>query len=180
MASLVAGCAAAPPPEPRASVAPTSLEEAFARAHPDALPPGLQRTDAGAPEVAAILRREGATELLLPSRLPDGYGLAAPFIGVGNGNALPNPEAWAGGYRVSYTDGRGVITITVGRQRLPGSGPWRPVTGAAWQGRPLAVRTDGATTVVTVRGSGRQTSVTTIGLAERVAVDVLVGIRPWP
>lgn len=66
------------------------------------------------------------TRVVLPARLPAGFKLAAPYIAVGDGSARPNPEAWGRSYRVSYTDGRGLLVMTVGADGLP--------TGVAWSG----------------------------------------------
>ena len=99
----------------------------FDAAHPTGgLPATLQTVDLSRLEigrrVAAMVGDD--VPIVLPVRLPPGFGLAAPYIAVGNGAARPNPENWGTSYRVSYTDGEGLIVVTVGAEDLPDTVAW--------------------------------------------------------
>jgi hypothetical protein len=122
---------------------------------------------------------DGETPVLLPRRLPRGFALAAPYIAVGDGGARPNPEVWGrSSYRVSYTDGHGLIVVTVGAERLPVEATWRGVHRTL-RGRPLRVARAGSTGMVaTVRGRP-QIVVTGERMPLRVLVSVTVGLRQW-
>jgi hypothetical protein len=105
------------------------------------------------------LRRElsarlpAGVPLVLPRELPAGWGLAAPYIAVGDGGALPNPETWPSGYRVAFTDGHNLAVFTVNPVRLPGRGRWQP-TRLRLAGRSLARRADGETVVLATKSAG--------------------------
>jgi hypothetical protein len=179
VALLAAACGGAPrTPESQSSPPPSTIGEAYEAAHPGLLPPGLKRLEVSEREIARRIgaRLSPAVQLLLPAHLPPGYGLAAPFISIGSGAVLPNPQVWATGYRVSYTDQHGMITVIVGSQRRPGEGAWKPVAGT-WHGRTLAVRRSGALTVVTAAGNGPAVTVSLTGADGTVAVRVLIGLR---
>jgi hypothetical protein len=141
----VAGCASQNTPP-----GPTSVSEAFRSAHPDSARPEALAT---VPATLPGLRRElsdrlpAAVPVVLPRRLPSGWGLAAPYISVGDGGALPNPEVWAAGYRTAFTDGDALFVVAVNPERLPGAGTWAtsPVTIA---GRAVEWRGDGETIVL--------------------------------
>lgn len=175
---FLAGACGAARHEPQASPSPSTIGEAYDAAHPGLLPPGLKRLKVGEREIARRIRARlsPAVELLLPAYLPPGYGLAAPFISIGSGDVLPNPQAWAAGYRVSYTDRHGMITVMVGSQRRPGEGAWEPVVGT-WRGRALAVRHSGALTVVTAAGNDPVVTVSVTGTDRAVAVRMLASLR---
>jgi hypothetical protein len=178
-ALLAAACGAAPrPPASQGSPPPSTIGEAYEAAHPGLLPPGLKRLAVTEREIARRIgaRLSPAVQLLLPAYLPPGYGLAAPFISIGSGAVLPNPQVWATGYRVSYTDLHGMITVMVGSQRRPGNGSWRPLAGT-WRGRGLAVRRSGALTVVTAAGNDPAVTVSVTGADRTVAVRLLAGLR---
>ena len=84
--------------------------------------------------VAAVVG-DGA-RILLPLDLPPHYALAAPYISVGEGSARPNPEGWGASYRVSYTDGHGLLVITSGAARVPDGVTWSGEAAARrWRGR---------------------------------------------
>jgi hypothetical protein len=129
---------------------PASVSEAFQSAHPDptrpealatvpATIPGLQRELSG--------RLPAAVPVILPGQFPSGWGLAAPYISVGDGGALPNPEVWAAGYRASFTDGDALFVVVVNPERLPGAGAWSAST-VTIAGRAVTWRGDGKTTVL--------------------------------
>ncbi|MHB9150065.1 MAG: hypothetical protein ACYC33_08330 [Thermoleophilia bacterium] len=102
-------------------------------------------------EIVADLR-SGYTgdRLLLPSTLPPGYALAAPFRGTGSGTPLPNPHAWGSGYAVTYTDESGRITLVVHPDDPLAGGEWLP-TDAAFGGRALVVQERGGLVLVSTR-----------------------------
>jgi hypothetical protein len=133
-----------------APAGPSSIEEAYRSAHPQSARPEALATQQA---TIAGLRRElasrlsAAVPLVLPREFPTGWGLAAPYIAVGDGSALPNPETWATGYRAAFTDGQALLIVTVNPVRLPGDGPWAalPVSIA---GRSVAWRRDSETIVL--------------------------------
>jgi hypothetical protein len=120
---LVVGCGqAGPAPEE-----PSSIERAFEAAHPGgAIPPGLKGVPATRDEVAELVEQvvDDRVQVVLPTYLPPGFLLAAPYIAVGSGGARPNPEGWGDSYRVSYTDGHALIVVTVGADQVPPGLEW--------------------------------------------------------
>lgn len=120
-----AGCEQRSEPAPIASA--SSVAEAYEAAHPTGgLPASLWTVDLSRLEVgrrvAAVVPDE--VRILLPARLPPGFELAAPYIAVGDGTARPNPESWGRSYRVSYTDGHGLIVVTVGAEGASSGVVW--------------------------------------------------------
>ena len=150
MASV--GCGASPSPRP------STVAEAYDAAHPAGQgPPSLRAENVTRRQVArrvAAIVGDG-TRIRLPLYLPPHYALAAPYISVGEGSARPNPEGWGASYRVSYTDGHGLLVITSGAMRVPDGVTWR----GKWlrvDGRQARAGSAGGTTVVaTVRGRPR-------------------------
>jgi hypothetical protein len=152
---------------------PGSVSEAFEAAHPDGgLPPGLQRVDASRGEIAQGLLDavDGEAPLLLPRWLPAGFGLAAPYVAVGDGSARPNPETWGSSYRVSYTDGSALIVVTVGAEELPSALSWRTVTGEI-DGRALQAARSGPAAVVATTGAPL-----VVVAGERVPLDIVLRV----
>ena len=173
---VVSGCGSGPQ-----SVAPTTITDAYESVHLTGnLPEILSTAPASLAAVAVMIAEEVPRDvpIVLPSRMPDGFGLAEPFIVIGDGTALPNPETWEGGYRVAFTDGEGLVTVAMNQSPLPGVGPWAQ-TGVESLGRRLDRRTDGQTTVLATRPSGDwRLAVIGIGLPrdvlERFAADLRV------
>ena len=100
--ALTAACSSS---SPGTSSSPSSIEEAFESSHPGgALPPGLKPADDADLRPEELGRASGLARVLVPGWLPAGYALAAPYVAVGDGGALPNPQVWKGGYRISFTD----------------------------------------------------------------------------
>ena len=127
LALVAAACGAGSPPAP-------SVSDAFEVAHPTPGVPGTLRTvDLSRDDVAGRVARivKAGTRIVLPAWLPPSYAPAAPYIAVGDGSARPNPEGWGRSYRVSYTDGRGLLVMTVGAEETP--------DGVSWSGRHLLV-----------------------------------------
>ena len=85
--------------------------------------------------------------VVLPRRLPPGFKLAVPYIAVGDGTARPNPEGWGKSYRVSYTDGWGLVMMTYGAARLPDGVIWHE-NGLRIDGRPARAGVAGEAVVV--------------------------------
>lgn len=108
----------------------------------------LSTVTASEAEIAAALR-SGYTgdRLFLPSTLPPGYALAAPFRGTGSGAPLPNPHTWGSGYAVTYTDGHGRLTLVVNPDELAEGGEWER-TDVALDGRALVVQERGELALV--------------------------------
>ncbi|HZK49863.1 MAG TPA: hypothetical protein VFD74_09740, partial [Thermoleophilia bacterium] len=143
---LAAGCGA-PAEVGRATAPAVTFQSTFAREYArlhGATDAGiLSAVAATQAEIAAALRAGYTGDvLLLPSTLPVGFALAAPFRGTGSGGPLPNPHAWGSGYAVTYTDGRGRLTLMVN--------PDEPVEGGAWERTTLTL--GGAALVVQERG----------------------------
>lgn len=146
-AVLFAGCGAPPP---------STAADAYAAAHPSGqVPLSLRAVDLTREQVAqrvADLVGNGV-RVLLPLRLPPGFRPAVPYIAVGDGTARPNPEGWGRNYRVSYTDGRGLLVFTCGAMSVP--------EGVSWSGERLRIdgrlarvgQGDGTVVVATIAGS---------------------------
>src|SRR5665811_185845 len=143
---FAAGCGA--PAEVGRATAPAVIFQStfareYARLHGATDAGILSAVAATQAEIAAALRAGYTGDvLLLPSTLPAGFALAAPFRGTGSGGPLPNPHAWGSGYAVTYTDGRGRLTLMVN--------PDEPVEGGAWERTTLTL--GGAALVVQERG----------------------------
>lgn len=175
-ALLASGCAAGSGRD--ASPAPTTADDAFRTAHPyGALPPALKRSADASRAAALLAGRSGAGRVVLPAWLPEGYGLAAPYVSVGSGAVLPNPQVWDGGYRVSYTDGDGLIVLHVGSGRLPGQGVWQPLD-RRWRGASLSARSAGGVTAVAALGGGTRVAVAVVGAPPATAARVLTSVAP--
>lgn len=128
-------------------------------------------------KIAAALR-SGYTggALLLPSTLPPGYALAAPFRGTGSGAPLPNPHTWGRGYAVTYTDGSGRLTLVVNPEELAEGGEWER-TDVALNGRALVVQERGGLVMVSTEPVG-DAQVVVIGerLSRAEVLRVAVGL----
>lgn len=152
---------------------PSSLDDAFDAAHPGgALPPGLTKAGDASRATELLAARGAGGRILLPAWLPPGYGLAAPYVAVGSGAALPNPFVWDDGYRVSYTDGRGLIVVHVGSGRLPGEGSWLELADL-WHGNVVRIRSADGVTTVASRRDGRPVAVAVVGPPQEAAQRVL-------
>lgn len=178
--ALATACASSPPGAP---ASPTSVAEPFASAHPDgALPPGLSPAAGVRLRPDHVRRASGVRIVLAAGWLPPGYWIAAPYVSVGDGSALPNPHTWRGGYRVSYTDGAGLIVLHVGNGRLPGEGAWRPLA-RRWRDVGLWRREADGLVTVAARRRAVPVAVAVMGLPEAVALRVLAGLQearqPW-
>jgi hypothetical protein len=174
--ALGGGCSSPAPPSP----SPSPLEEAFASSHPGgALPPGLKVAADTRLAAGELARDSGLDRALVPGWLPSGYELAAPYVSVGDGGALANPQVWTGGYRVSFTDGDGLIVVHVGDGRLPGEGTWRALA-STWRGARLWRRESGGLVTVAARRRAVPVAVAVAGLPEAVAHRVLSGLRAVP
>ncbi len=104
--------------------------------------------------------------LLLPSTLPPGYALAAPFRGTGSGMPLSNPHTWRSGYAVTYTDGSGRLTLVVHPDEPLATGEWL-ATDSALDGRGLRVQERGG--LVLVSTAPRDDDAQVIVIGERLA-----------
>lgn len=176
VALALGGCTSDPQPASSA----TSLEQAFRSSHPGgALPPGLKRADDGGYWVGEARRGSGLERVLVPTWLPVAYGLAAPYVAVGDGSVLPNPQIWHRGYRVSFTDGEGLIILHVGAGRLPGAGTWDRLS-RRWRGARLWRRASDGLVVIAARRRAVPVAVAVAGGSEATAHRVLAGLRAPP
>lgn len=115
----------------------------YARLHGVTRAQNLSVTTALQADIAAAIRSGYAGPvLLLPSVLPSGYGLAAPFRGTGSGAPLSNPHTWGSGYAVTYTDGGGRLTLVVHPDGPLASGEWH-ATGTTLDGLALLIQERG-------------------------------------
>lgn len=136
----ISGCGA------RTAPSSTSVESDFAREYqrlhgvtdPGTLSPAPKSEN----EIVAYVRAGYAGTLLLPSTLPPGYELAAPFRGTGSGAPLPNPHVWGSGYAITYTDGRGRLTVMLNADEPVDGGGWE-TTEQTLRGRVLLVQERG-------------------------------------
>jgi hypothetical protein len=161
--SAIAACAS--PSAPSAS----SVADAYRLAHPTEGVPGTLQTVAMPPmevrrRIAGMVGED--TRIVLPASLPPGFEPAQPYIAVGDGTARPNPEGWGASYRVSYTDGRGLLVVTVGAEALP--------DGVEWNGERLRVdgrpaRAGRAGNAVVVATTGRDPLIVITGRQVRPA-----------
>ena len=170
-ASMSATCGSSSEPAPSSSA--STVADAYAAAHPTGgLPTSLQTVDLSrltiGQRVTAIAGPRA--RIVLPARLPAGFKLAAPYIAVGDGSARPNPEGWGRSYRVTYTDGRGLLVMTVGADDLP--------DGVAWSGermrldgRPARVGRAGDALVVATADGRPRIVITGIRVARASLVD---------
>jgi hypothetical protein len=115
-----AACSASPASE-------QSVSDAYRSAHPaEGVPATLGVVEMSRAEVADRIACVVADDVrvVLPTRLPPGFGPSAPYIAVGDGTARPNPEGWGRSYRISYTDGHGLLVMTVGAESVPDGVSW--------------------------------------------------------
>ena len=140
------------------------------------LPPGLRRGGDASRAAELLAARVAADRILLPRWLPPGYGLASPYVAVGSGAVLPNPYVWNGGYRVSYTDGRGLIVVHVGAGRLPGEGVWRSVA-RTWRGAAVRMRAANGLTTVASRAGALPVAVAVAGVPAETAYRVIDSLK---
>jgi|GEM_PF-3380161 len=154
--AVVAGCGSRGTDGVAASSGPSTITDAYESVHPTGnLPEVLSTVQATLPGLTGELRGAvpAGIPVVLPRSLPQGVGLAAPFISIGDGSALPNPEVWADGYRVAFTDGERLVTVAVNQPSLPGEGAWA-ATSARALGRELRSRTDGQSLVLATDEAG--------------------------
>lgn len=174
----VAAGACSSTPSPAAS--PSSIEEAFESSHPGgALPPGLKPADDTHLRSEELSRVSGLVRVLVPGWLPGDYVLAAPYVAVGDGGALPNPQVWKGGYRISFTDSDGLVILQAGSGRLPGAGEWEPLA-RRWRGERLWRREANGLVTIAARERAVPVAVAVAGLPESVALEILSALREAP
>lgn len=163
MALSVAGCSSQ-----SGDSGPATVAEAYRSAHPTGnLPSALATVSTDIDRIAGDLRREVSegVPLVLPQPLPAGYGLAAPYIAVGSGAALPNPEVWQGGYRVSFTDGRTLVVVAVNLDDPPAVDTASP-SSVSVRGRRLYEGMDGRALVLSSEAADDwQLTITGLGLS---------------
>jgi hypothetical protein len=126
--------------------------------------------------VAAIVG--DAARILLPQHLPPGFRPAAPYIAVGDGTARPNPEGWGRSYRVSYTDGRGLLVVTCGATSLPDGVVWSG-DRLRIDGRPARAGQAGGTIVVATDDGSPLIVVTGGRVARTLLLACAASLEPW-
>jgi len=173
----IGSCASQPDP------APTTITEAYRAAHPGGnLPEDLSTVPADLAGIARGLRQALPEEVpvILPAELPAGYGVAAPFVAIGSGAALPNPEVWERGYRVAFTDGRGLVTVAVNLDDPP---VVETTAGAVIEvgGRRLQAGRDGQMVVLlTDAAADWQLAVIGLGSSSKSLESFAAGLRIVP
>lgn len=171
----VAGCASGDGSSGAATVG-----EAYRSAHPTGnLPTSLPTVSADIERIAVDLRGDLSADVpvVLPRRLPAGYGLAAPYVAVGSGAALPNPEVWQGGYRASFTDGRSLVIVAVNLADPPPVGTAAP-SRVVVDGRRLYEGVDGQASVLATEPSDDwQLTVTGLGMSSGVLEQFATTLR---
>jgi hypothetical protein len=177
IAIAIGACAAQSDP------APTTITEAYRSAHPGGnLPEDLSTVAADLAGIARSLRQALPEEVpvILPAELPAGYGVAAPFVAVGSGAALPNPEVWERGYRVAFTDGSSLVTVAVNLDDPPDA---EATTGTSLEvgGRRLQAGRDGQMEVVmTDAAADWQLTVIGLGSSSESLESFAAGLRIVP
>ncbi len=140
-ATVVAGCASQAPSEQSTSTTLSALMQAYYQEHPSPLTVPMHPTGASTDQIISAIRKNHATggQIFLPDYLPAGFSLAAPYYGDGSGNAFPNPNVWAAGYSVTYTDGTAYVVVVVNSDDDLNDGDWAALKETAL-GRPLKVQ----------------------------------------
>jgi hypothetical protein len=117
------------------------MMQAYYRAHPGYVDGKLQPVDSTAEEITTAIRLDldPDHEVWLPTYLPPGFQLAAPYNGDGTGSPYPNPYAWGRGYSVTYTDGGGYIMVLAGSDDDLSQGGWELLAETVG-GRPLRLQ----------------------------------------
>ncbi len=159
---------------------PRTVSEAFKVAHPDNdVPPGLipQHYDERSVLKDVAAAQSAALEVWLPQDLRADYGLAPPYVAVGSGAALPNPQVWDGGYRVSFTNGDTLLVVAAGLDRVPGQGEWQE-TGQVLAGAPLLRR--GGEGVVLRRPGDPDLVVSGLGVSQEDLLRFALSLRALP
>ena len=105
------------------------MMQAYYEAHPGYVDGKLQPVESTAEEITTAIRLDldPDHEVWLPTYLPPGFELAAPYNGDGTGSPYPNPYAWGRGYSVTYTDGTGYLMVLAGSEDDLSQGEWEPL-----------------------------------------------------
>ena len=164
------------------SAAAPSVADAYAAAHPTGGLPATLRT-AAVPRPVLARRVCGivgtGVRVVLPASLPPGFKVAAPYIAVGDGTARPNPEGWGESYRVSYTDGRGLLVMTVGAEHLPERVVWG-ARRVRVDGRPASVGRAGDELVIATTDGDPRIVITGRRVAWAAAVKSAASVAVLP
>ena len=140
-AAAVVGCGSQAPGDRSTSTTLSAVMQAYYQEHPSPLTVPMHPTGATTDQIIAAIRKNHATgeQIVLPDYLPAGFSLAAPYYGDGSGNAFPNPNVWAAGYSVTYTDGTAYAVVVVNSDDDLDEGDWTPLKETAL-GRALKVQ----------------------------------------
>jgi len=133
-----------------------SLVQAYRAAHPHLIDGPLIPVKAACADIVAAIEKDldPGGEIWLPTYLPAGFSLAAPYNGTGAGSAYPNPYVWGRGYCITYTDGRGYILVIFNSDDDLSGGNWEglPQTLA---GRQLRLQENSEIVLVVAEADGR-------------------------
>lgn len=152
-AILTTGCASGG--EKKAASTTTTLDalmQAYYVAHPGYVDVSLYPIASTPAQTVAAIKKDldSGREIRLPSYLPQGFALAAPYNSDGSGNVYPNPYAWGRGYSVTYTDGKGFIMVFENSDDDLSQGTWAALEETL-AGRHLRIQSvPGLTLVATV------------------------------
>ncbi len=183
MAALVIGVVTIGSCSSQSDPAPATITEAYRSAHPGGnLPEDLSTVAADLAGIARSLRQALPEEVpvILPAELPAGYGVAAPFVAVGSGAVLPNPEVWERGYRVAFTDGSSLVTVAVNLDDPPDA---QATTGTSLDvgGRRLQAGRDGQMEILTTDAAADwQLAVIGLGSSSESLKSFAAGLRVVP
>ena len=131
--------------------------KAYAEAHPGYVDSPLHTVASSPAAIVSAIQEDldPGLEIRLPTYLPPGFALAAPYNGDGSGEAYPNPYAWGRGYSVTYTDGKGFVMVFENSEDDLSQGTWTAVA-ATRGGRPLRLQM-GTGIVIVATGDDGQT-----------------------
>ena len=141
LVACVAGCASTMASRGLTTTTLDSLMKAYADAHPGHGDSRLHPVAISPAAIVSAIQKDldPGREIRLPTYLPPGFALAAPYNGDGSGAAYPNPYAWGGGYSVTYTDGKGFIMVFENSDDDLSQGTWTALAETL-DGRPLRLQ----------------------------------------
>lgn len=164
-----------------ATTGPTTVTGAYRSAHPSGNLPELLSTVPA--DLSGLARLIGealppGVPVIMPARLPDGFGVSAPYIAVGDGSALPNPESWDDGYRIAFTDGERLVSVAVNLTDPPGA-EGGTATSMTVAGRRLSFSRDGQMIVLSTPPSEDwRLSVIGLGMSKVEVAGFAATLRP--
>ena len=130
--------------------------KAYGEAHPGYVDFPLHTVASSPAAIVSAIQKDldPGREIRLPTYLPPGFALAAPYNGDGSGAAYPNPYAWGRGYSVTYTDGKGFIMVFENPDDDLSQGTWTALAETL-DGRPLRLQMGTGIALVATADDGR-------------------------